>query len=198
MKEEQKTIKQRLIEIQSILKAPKNRYNSFGKYNYRDAEGILEAVKPLLHERGLMIKTNELILWIGERYYIQSEVIVSDDTGEERAIGLAREADKQSGMNESQLTGSTSSYAKKYALNNMFAIDDTKDSDATNTHGKDSPTEAAKSPPKELPILTKDHPSYSAVKGYISSTRDTVLAMQNSRTKFNISAEVEKELLKTK
>jgi len=117
----------KLAQIQKELKAPKSQYNSFGKYNYRNSEDILEALKPLLDEDDKLTVSDELVL-IGDRYYIKATATFNDTS----VSAYAREALEQKGMNESQLTGSTSSYARKYALNGLFAIDDTKDDDFNN------------------------------------------------------------------
>ena len=128
-----------LAQIQSELKAPKGQRNTFGKYNYRSCEDILEAVKPLLQERGLVILITDDIVQIGERYYVRATATIYDSEGSYISnSALAREELKRSGMDASQITGATSSYARKYALNGLFAIDDTKDADATNK-GQDEP-----------------------------------------------------------
>lgn len=129
---------QKLLRVQTKLKAPKNQYNIFGKYYYRSCEDITEAVKPLLAEEKLIMTISDELTLIGERYYIKATVTVIDgETGEKHEVhAYAREAESKKGMDESQITGAASSYARKYALNGMFAIDDTKDSDATNTHEK--------------------------------------------------------------
>lgn len=143
-------LNKKLVQVQNELKAPKNQWNGFGKYNYRNQEDILEAVKPLLLKHGLTMCISDEIVCIGERYYIKATVTVYCE-GEGRIVsGFAREEENKKGMDASQLTGATSSYARKYALNGMFLIDDTKDSDATNTHGKESST------PTKLPAITKD------------------------------------------
>lgn len=122
-----------LAQIQSELKAPKGQRNDFGKYNYRSCEDILEAVKPLLKERGLVILITDDIVQIGERYYVRATATIYDSEGNYISnSALAREELKRTGMDASQITGATSSYARKYALNGLFAIDDTKDADATN------------------------------------------------------------------
>lgn len=131
-----------LAQIQSELKAPKGQRNNFGKYNYRSCEDILEAVKPLLKERGLVILITDDIVQIGERYYVRATATIYDSEGSYISnSALAREELKRSGMDVSQITGATSSYARKYALNGLFAIDDTKDADATNK-GQDEPKPA--------------------------------------------------------
>lgn len=124
----------RLIEIQKELKAPKGQYNSFGKYKYRNCEDILEAVKPLLSARNLFITLNDDIIAVNERYYVKATATIYDDAGKEIAhtCAYAREEENKKGMDGSQVTGASSSYARKYALNGLFAIDDTKDSDTTN------------------------------------------------------------------
>ena len=131
-----------LAQIQSELKAPKGQRNTFGKYNYRSCEDILEAVKPLLKERGLVILITDDIVQIGERYYVRATATIYDSEGSYISnSALAREELKRTGMDASQITGATSSYARKYALNGLFAIDDTKDADATNK-GQDEPKPA--------------------------------------------------------
>ena len=133
------SVYKKLIEVQTKLKAPKNQYNSFGKYSYRNCEDILEALKPILHEVGATIVISDEVVSVNERYYVKATVkFIDTETGEVvEASANAREEDNKKGMDSSQLTGSTSSYARKYALNGLFAIDDTKDSDFTNTHDKE-------------------------------------------------------------
>lgn len=142
---------EKLMEIQFKLKAPKNQYNSFGKYNYRSCEDILEGVKPLLKEtKSILTVTDEIIL-IGERFYIKATAIFIDcESGEKiENSALAREDENKKGMDLAQVTGSVSSYARKYALNGLFCIDDTKDADSTNKHDKEE-TKANKTNAKEL------------------------------------------------
>ena len=128
---EGKPIYAALMAVQAELKAPKNQHNSFGKYDYRSAEDIIEAVKPLLKDNGLFLNMSDDIVLIGDRYYVKATVSVTDIvTGESvQTSALAREAAQKKGMDESQVTGTASSYARKYALNGLFAIDDTKDAD---------------------------------------------------------------------
>lgn len=132
----------RLIEIQKELKAPKGQYNSFGKYKYRNCEDILEAVKPLLAARDLFITLNDDIIAVNERYYVKATATIFDNEGKEIAhtTAYAREEESKKGMDGSQVTGASSSYARKYALNGLFAIDDTKDSDTTNKGDKQEET----------------------------------------------------------
>ena len=132
----------KLIEVQSKLKAPKSQFNKFGNYAYRNCEDILEALKPILNQVKAVVNISDEVVLVGERYYIKAVVkFIDAETGEfVEASAIAREEESKKGMDSSQLTGSTSSYARKYALNGLFAIDDTKDSDTTNTHGKDNVT----------------------------------------------------------
>ena len=130
---------QKLAVIQSELKAPKNQRNKFGGYNYRSAEDILEAVKPLAIKHGAVVHISDDVVEKGNRIYVKACVTLIDADNIENRIcsyALAREEETKKGMDGSQITGAASSYARKYALNGMFAIDDTKDSDATNDHGK--------------------------------------------------------------
>lgn len=122
-------IDEKLLEIQVELKAPKGQYNSFGKYNYRSCEDILEAVKPLLKKNKCTLTVGDEIVNIGDRYYIKATATISDGEGSVTNTAYAREAESKSGMDASQITGTASSYARKYALNGLFLIDDTKDAD---------------------------------------------------------------------
>lgn len=129
----------RLFKIQQELKVGKNQYNSFGGYKFRSAEDILTALKPLCKETETSIIINDELVSIGERYYIKAVVSLVDvNTGKTIAetTAYAREEENKKGMDGSQITGASSSYARKYALNAMFMIDDVKDSDSTNTHEK--------------------------------------------------------------
>jgi hypothetical protein len=125
-----------LAEIQAKLKAPKGQFNSFGKYHYRSAEDILEAVKKVVNPMGFSITLTDSVGEVGGRIYVQSTATLDNGEIEYQAIGFAREEETKKGMDGSQITGAASSYARKYALNGLFAIDDTKDSDSTNDHGK--------------------------------------------------------------
>lgn len=116
-----------LTEIQKKLKAPKSNYNSFGKYNYRSCEDILEAVKTLLGDNTLTL--SDEVVQIGDRIYVKATAVFRDGATETRVSAFAREAESKKGMDESQVTGTASSYARKYALNGLFLIDDTKDAD---------------------------------------------------------------------
>ena len=127
---ETKKIYEKLAKVQAELKAPKGQFNSFGKYHYRSQEDILEAVKPILSRQGMTINLTDDIVLVGERYYVKATATVSDGTDTISVTAFAREPSEKKGMDESQITGTASSYARKYALNGLFAIDDTKDSDS--------------------------------------------------------------------
>ena len=130
---------EKLMTVQTKLRAPKGQYNSFGKYSYRSCEDILEALKPLLGEVGAIVNVTDEIKLIGDRYYVEATAsFIDTETGERMiAKASAREAETKKGMDDSQVTGSVSSYARKYALNGLFAIDDNKDADSINTHSKE-------------------------------------------------------------
>lgn len=142
-----------LIEIQNELKAPKNQYNSFGKYSYRSCEDILEGVKPLLKKYNCELHISDEIVMLGDRFYIKATATLKDSQGEEVvSYGIAREPLARKGMDEAQVTGATSSYARKYALNGLFCIDDTKDADTMDNrdNGNNQKAEMKKpEPPKK-------------------------------------------------
>ena len=143
-------IHQKLIDIQSELVAPKTLRNSFGNYNYRSCESVLEALKPHLKKHGLTLTITDDVVCIGERIYVKATAKLTDSDDKENieVSAFARESLDKKGMDDSQITGATSSYARKYALNGMFCIDDTKDADGTNTHGE---VEDKKTKPKPDP-----------------------------------------------
>jgi hypothetical protein len=127
-----KNLIEKLVAIQSELKAPKGQTNKFGGYKYRSCEDILEALKPHLKEQGLFLSITDELVAQGNRYYIKASAIITDGVDRWSVDGWAREEEVKKGMDSSQITGASSSYARKYALNGLFGIDDTKDSDATN------------------------------------------------------------------
>ena len=133
-KEQTFSLQEKLNYIQINLVAPKGQHNSFGNYRYRSCEDVLEALKPLLKETGTTVCLSDEIILVGDRYYIKATASLND--GKERifSCAYAREAQAKKGMDESQITGASSSYARKYALNGLFCIDDTKDADSTNNH----------------------------------------------------------------
>jgi len=147
------TLIQKLQSIQKKLKAPKGQTNKFGGYKYRSLEDIMEAVKPLLAEVDAFITIGDEIVMLGDRFYVKATTAITDSTGHISTTGFAREALTKKGMDESQITGAASSYARKYAMNGLLAIDDTKDADATNRHEDPPPQKTTK---KDSP---KDKPS---------------------------------------
>lgn len=170
-----KTFIERVIAVQSQLKAPKNQRNNFGCYNYRNCEDILEAVKPLLKAEGLYLNITDDIVMIGDRYYVKATATLSDGERSLPSQAFAREEASKKGMDGSQVTGSASSYARKYALNGLFAIDDSKDADALNNgqdaaNGKDfangkakAIAEARKAP--DLAALNAIYKKYETIYG---------------------------------
>ena len=132
------SIGEKLLNIQSELKAPKGQYNSFGKYKYRSCENILESLKPLLKKHNMTLTLTDEIQQIGERYYIKATAVLIDlekTSDTVTVMAYAREEETKKGMDGSQITGASSSYARKYALNGLFLIDDNADSDITNKVG---------------------------------------------------------------
>ena len=126
------TIREKLTKIQTELKAPKSQYNNFGKYKYRSLEDIMEALKPLMKEVGACLVVEDDIKMVGDRIYVIAKATLFNSEGDDSisAQAMARESAQKKGMDESQITGTASSYARKYCLNGLFAIDDTKDADS--------------------------------------------------------------------
>lgn len=149
-------IYEKLSNIQNELKCNKNQYNDFGKYSYRSCEDILEAVKPLLKKEKVVLTISDELQYIGNRYYIKA-IATLIDTESEATISnsaYAREEETKKGMDGSQITGASSSYARKYALNGLFGIDDNKDSDTTNIQSKEE-KEDKKASPKQIELIQK-------------------------------------------
>ena len=169
---------EKLRKIQTELKAPKNQYNNFGKYKYRNAGDILEAVKPLLAKHQLTMVISDEIIEIASRVYVKATVDVFDGNEKISASAFAREPESKKGMDESQVTGAASSYARKYALNGMFCIDDTKDSDSMK-------------PPVKKPQLVKNTDAYNKVVEALKSKKFTI---EQVKTKYSVSVDLEKEL----
>lgn len=146
------TLKQKLMKIQTELKAPKNLYNSFGKYHYRNAEGIQEALKPMETKYGVVVTLTDKIEEIGGRVYVKATATILDAESDAAIFveAYAREALDKKGLDDSQITGSTSSYARKYALNGLFLLDDTKDVD-TEEYQSASKQTGNKAAPKSEP-----------------------------------------------
>ena len=151
-----------LQQIQTELKAPKSQFNKFGNYSYRSCEDICEAVKPLLAKHECTLTISDDIVLVGEFSYIKATATIKNSSGEvESTTAFARHSVDKKGMDDSQLTGATSSYARKYALNGLFCIDDTKDADATNDHGKGNqqPPQGNYSRPQQQPQTPPANPN---------------------------------------
>lgn len=154
--------------VQLELKAPKGQRNSFGNYDYRSAEDILEAVKPVLADNNLTLLVDDEIVLIGDRYYVKATAAVFNEAGESvKATASAREAEDKKGMDSAQVTGATSSYARKYALNGLFAIDDSKDADTDeHKHTTENRTATTSNP---APKASPNKPASEKQKGMIAA-----------------------------
>ena len=175
-------INEKLLEIQTELKAPKSQYNSFGNYKYRNCEDILEALKPLLAKVKAAVVITDEIVNIAQRFYVKATVRLINVENEEviETSAYAREPENKKGLDESQITGSTSSYARKYALNAMFAIDDTKDSDyAPDSNSKPLIKEKNNNVSRET--LIKINKSIDKYATLTNKTPDEVLAVMCDR-----------------
>lgn len=152
-----KNILKKLLLIQQELKVPKNQFNSFGKYNYRSCEDILESARPISNKNNCVIVINDDIKEINGRYYVEATITLFDvESGEEISTkALAREAEPKSGMSESQLTGACSSYARKYALSAMFALDDEKDDDTRDNRQQSKQINKPAPKPRQIDEKTK-------------------------------------------
>ena len=161
-----------LIAIQSELKAPKSQFNKFGGYKYRKAEDILEAVKPLLNKQKCTLIITDDVVLIGNRIYVKATATIKNEKGEcETTNGWAREEESKKGMDGSQITGASSSYARKYALNGLFAIDDNADSDTNNDgqHQEAQQQTQTQQPNTQQPASSQYHPSdLNEGLGYLS------------------------------
>ena len=176
----------KLVKIQKELKAPKNQRNTFGKYNYRSCEDILEAVKPLANRENCVVTVSDEVVIVGDRIYVKATAMIKDAESDSLSTtAFAREPEQQKGMNEAQITGSASSYARKYALNGLFAIDDTKDADATNNHGKVTTK-------KGLPTLPKEGKLFDGVKSALGGK----YTMADIEKKYVVTEEVKQLLTK--
>lgn len=164
----------RVSEVQQKLKAPKGQYNSFGGYNYRSCEDILEAVKPICAEHSMLLNLSDEIVNVGERYYIKATAKLYDLESDAviSSTALAREAQTKKGMDDSQITGTASSYARKYALNGLLNIDDTKDADTDEYRKNSQKAETAKvESPLMCPKCGKEVKSQKKRDGTIASAK---------------------------
>ena len=199
-----------IVKIQEELKAPKNQRNNFGGYNYRSAEDIIEAVKPIAHKYEMYLNISDEVVEIGGRIYVKATASIRIENGTivAFAIGWAREEETKKGMDGAQITGAASSYARKYALNGLLAIDDTKDADATNTHGKEEVANVVA--PQTAPAirvypakntsdkseddkawLNKNNPKWSLIVQQFKTGENNI---NNLRKEFKVSKAVEAEL----
>lgn len=153
-----------LLQIQSELKAPKGQFNAYGKYKYRSCEDILEAVKPILKKNNCTLLLSDSLIYVGERYYIKATATLVNAEGKSVSTeAYAREEETKKGMDASQITGASSSYARKYALNGLLCIDDNKDSDTTNT-GDNTPAAPAKTSKEDNAEVEKAIAEINAAK----------------------------------
>ena len=182
---------EKLIKIQSELKAPKNQRNNFGKYNYRSCEDILEAVKPLLTKYKCTLTVSDEVREVCGLVFVEATAIISDGENQVHVKAQAGIDANRKGMDIAQSFGSSSSYARKYALNGLFLIDDTEDADATNTHGK-SEKPIPKSEPKKKEIKLGDE-GYKAIKKFYQEGKITEDKIKQN---YIISDVVLKELIK--
>lgn len=178
-----------LVKVQSELKAPKNQRNNFGKYNYRSAEDILEAVKPLLKSNGLTMTITDSVEELAGMVVITSTATISDGTDSVSSSAQAGVDPNRKGMDIAQSFGSSSSYARKYAMNGLLLIDDTKDADATNTHGDNSSASA----PRPATSSSTDSDWFTKGIDYIKSASDKSQAYEMIVSKYGASAS-EKQL----
>ena len=153
-----------LLQIQSELKAPKGQFNAYGKYKYRSCEDILEAVKPILKKCNCTLLLSDSLVYVGDRYYIKATATLINAEGKSISTeAYAREEETKKGMDASQITGASSSYARKYALNGLLCIDDNKDSDTTNT-GDNTPAAPAKASKEDNAEVEKAIAEINAAK----------------------------------
>ena len=175
-------LNEKLATIQTKFKSKKSRFNSFGKYNFRSAEDILEATKPYLLELGVSVKIDETIISTEPMPIVESKATISDGENSINATALVGVDLNQKGMQTPQQFGSASSYGKKYALGNLFLIDDTQDSDAANTHGK--------APKAKNKLTSKTDPAFKKAQDYIKAGGK----LDAIKAKYALSKEIEAEL----
>lgn len=173
----------KLAEIQAEIKAPKGQFNSFGKYKYRSCEDLVEAIKPVINPKGYSLILTDEVVSVGDRIYFKATATITNGTETYFATGWAREDDNKKGMDASQLSGATSSYARKYALNGLFAIDDTKDSDSTNDGKEDKKTTVHVDKKEEVKVLqrvafTPDHKRWPEAKTKLSEGSTTMAKLE--------------------
>ena len=198
MKEKPITLNEKLASIQTELKCKKDKYNAFGKYNYRSAEGILESLKPFLLKNGVSVTINETLEELSGMLIMKSISSISDGLDSIQAVALVAVDMDQRGMNAPQKFGSASSYAKKYSLGNLFLIDDTADSDATNTHGKTTLVDKIIDQAKILDDRMKSKNTLTSIKDPLYAKALIFIEkggdIKAITDKYSISAEVKKAL----
>lgn len=185
-------ITEKIIHIQKELKAPKSNYNSFGNYKYRSAEDILEAIKPLNAEQGLLLTIRDEPILIGDWHYIKATATITDGKESHEVTAYARESLNKKGMDESQITGTASSYARKYALNGLYLIDDTKDADTdeyqnqnTKQNNASPATNSNKASEKQLNFVSK------LLKEKVTDEFNYEQLHQGIKTRLNTTADIE-------
>lgn len=184
-----KTLNDKLVAIQGRLKAPKNQRNSFGNYNYRSCEDILEAVKPLLTEYNVTVNLSDTIREVGDMVFVEATAVISDGENLIHTTAQAGINPNKKGMDIAQSFGASSSYARKYALNGLFLIDDTKDADATNTHDKSTTqvtTPTASEDSDSKPWLQKNSIQFDNAKRAMGEG----FTITDIRKKYKVSKEV--------
>ena len=181
------SLTEKLIHIQKELKAPKGQYNSFGKYKYRSAEDILEAVKPLNADKGLLLTLTDEPVLVGDWHYIKAVAKISDGKETQEVTAYARESESKKGMDHSQVTGTASSYARKYALNGLYLIDDTKDADTDEyqQQNKQQSQQQNKASPKQLDFIDK------LIKGKETEEFTWVVLYDGLKKRMNTDVEME-------
>ena len=179
-----------LNKIQAELKAPKNQRNNFGKYNYRSCEDILEAVKPLLDKYNCTLTVSDEIKQLGDIIFVESVAVISDGENQVHTKAQAGIDPNRKGMDIAQSFGSSSSYSRKYALNGLFLIDDTKDADSTNTHGKAPASKTTTTLENNKEWLNKGTTEFTKVQAYLKGGG----TLANVEKKYKVSKET-KELL---
>ena len=183
---------EKLQKIQAELKAPKNQRNNFGKYNYRSCEDILEAVKPLLNKYNCTLTVSDEIKELGGILFVEAVSIISDGENQVHVKAQAGIDPNRKGMDIAQSFGSSSSYARKYSLNGLFLIDDTKDADSTNTHGKATSKVISKATNDDKTWLNENTPEFTKVKAYLKGGGN----LANVEAKYKISKNTKEALNK--
>ncbi|WP_202608669.1 ERF family protein [Enterococcus mundtii] len=194
----EKNFTEKVVSVQSELKAPKGQFNKFGNYKYRSLEDINEALKPLLAREQLQLTVSDDLVLIGERYYVKATATISDSEGNYvEAHGYARESQTKKGMDDSQITGTASSYARKYAMNGLFLIDDTKDADTDEyaKQTKNSSNRSESQPPKNKSVLT-DSQKQTAVSKMTEFAKQQNMKLEQAVNKLFPYLKLEPDLAK--